>query len=486
MNSCTEYSSILTQVNDLIESQNSTNLFLEEIGYVTPDNIFGAAPSYDECVNVNVNNANLHTLAAQTFQSKFNLSLDEFENLSLQCNNFESLESECKLNQTSNGNHPKYRSIDGRGNNLLHTEWGASNTPFLRFGSKNYEDGIYTIKKSVTGEDLPNARLIVQEIFMKAVRSEPPPLMYNVFASLAILFVTHDLHYQIPQQPQNVQDEISCCSEDGHNVLPNYLSNLACLPIEVSRNDSFYEHGEIGCLNMVRSQKVEYTGDVEFGEIMNSATSYIDLSLIYGNHESELEQIRLYTGGQFRMGKNNIVAVDKNGNYLPSMKRFAAIPLASLWPALFFRNHNNLAARLAKLNRHWNDETLFQEARRINIALVQYNFITSTLLEVALNGIPINETYSGANPGIFIEFAFTYRAMHYFLHSEMLFLSENNTETRYLQSDTIGRNDLLENYFDDAMRGGTFENANTGPYSDEVIETELKSHARFENIFFSF
>lgn len=47
--------------------------------------------------------------------------------------------------------HFKYRSIDGRGNNLKNPEWGASDTPFSRFGLKNYEDGIYPIKKSVTG-----------------------------------------------------------------------------------------------------------------------------------------------------------------------------------------------------------------------------------------------------------------------------------------------------------------------------------------------
>lgn len=446
----------------LVNSELPSNAFLEQIGLLKHPFIF----SVDSCnknLTEEVKNAKIITVAAQIYKSELNICLDGFKAIARKCTNNPTLKIDT---------HPKYRSIDGRGNNLKNPEWGASNTPFARYGLRNYEDGIYKIKKSSTGTDLPNARLLVQELLMKAVRSPPPTVTYNLMALLIILFVTHDLHYQVPVTPQCKKADIRCCTKDNHDKLPADLLNSACFPIEISKEDPFYKHANIGCLDVVRSELGKYKYGVDPGQILNRATAYLDLSLLYGNHESELHPIRLYKGGKLRLGKGNILPVDSNGKYLPSMDRFIATPIASIFPALFARNHNHLAERLAKLNSHWDEERLFEEARRINIANFQFNLITAKSIEKVFNKV-INESYSEErNAATFVEFSFTYRGGHYYIPSHMLFQQENRTETKYLQSDTIGKIKLLESDFDGALRGAINQKVNAGQYSDEVMKNQ--------------
>lgn len=450
-------------------------MHLESIGYVSPDYVFGAAPIYKTCTAINLKNAELHTVAAQSFKSEFNMPLDQFQSIAKQCQTFES--PPCTSLDTEKTKHPKYRPINGQGNNLKNPEWGVAGAPFLRFGSKNYEDKVYSIKRSVADLDLPNPRTIVQEILWNAVTSTPPEYTYNTFTILSTLFVTHDVHYQVQTQPKNRSDEIRCCSKNSESVLPPSLSNVACLPIEISKNDSFYKNGNIGCLNMVRSQVAENTNEVQAGEILNLATSYLDLSLIYGSHESELIPIRSYENGTFRMGANGVLPVDVNEQYIKPMKRFTDVPLACIWPSLLSRNHNQMAQRLAKLNPHWSDEVLFQEARRINIANINFNFVTTKLIDNAINisSIFVNETYSGVNPGTFIEFAISYRALHYYLHDYMVFINDRNQRSEVAISDTIGNISYIVDNYDAAVRGAMSQNLNNGQYSSEVIQKSMKS-----------
>src|SRR4029077_8512700 len=74
---------------------------------------------------------------------------------------------------------------------------------------------------------------------------------------------------------------------------------------------------------------------------------------------------------------------------------------------LFVRNHNLIATELHKLHPAWNDEQLYQEARKINIA--EYQYITYTQYLPDLLGRSALPGYTGykanVDPAIATEFS---------------------------------------------------------------------------------
>lgn len=367
------------------------------------------------------------------------------------------------------GWQPRYRSINGYGNNLKNPYWGTPGTPFGRHGPKNYDDGVYSIRKSVTGSELPSPRKLVVDVLLKAEKFPRTVTTPSTIINLLVFYVSHDLAHQVPVKAFENNEKIRCCTSGNKGVLSPSLSHSACLPITISKDDPFYERSGVRCLNMVRSESASLPSTIQYGEVKNKATAFLDHSLIYGIEERQTKRVRTYCQGKLNMGQVNILPVNENGKYIQSSDRLTILsPFGAVWAVIFARNHNNLAERLANLNPHWNDETLFQEARRINIGWYQHGIISGRIIENIFTK-QINETYNdNVDPSTTLEFNCVYRFLHYFSQPDIPLVNREGETQSIPISDTFGRIDIIENNYPDIFRGLSAQPLNFGQYTDEV------------------
>lgn len=164
-----------------------------------------------------------------------------------------------------------------------------------------------------------------------------------------------------------------------------------CYPITVPPNDPYNTKLGIECLNFVRTvtdvdMNCDESVPKEYADQLTIVTPFIDLCNIYGPNVEWSNQLRSFKRGHLRTDYRNgqewlPAAVDKHdkcdiddpeeicyfGGDLGVNQNIGIVLLTTI----LVREHNRLADGLRKINSHWSDERLFQEARRINIAQTQ-------------------------------------------------------------------------------------------------------------------
>ena len=277
-----------------------------------------------------------------------------------------------------------YRTIDGSCNNLENPLFGASGTAFTRIAPAAYEDGISAPRGRLQGmsESVfspgsflppnPSARLISAAVVQNVTQDEIP------FTHILMQwgqFLDHDMDI-------GPELEAECEGCEFTEV---------CEPIRVPDLDPAFgvgtpQNGD--CLTFRRSLPacdISRPGEFLPREQINDLTSYIDGSMVYGSNEEIGNAVRLFKNGLLRTGPN----FPGNQPSLPVDNEFlVACPNAqdcflcgdvrcneqislTIMHTMWLREHNRIARELGSLNPHWDDERIFQEARRIVGALIQ-------------------------------------------------------------------------------------------------------------------
>jgi hypothetical protein len=284
----------------------------------------------------------------------------------------------------------EYRSIDGSCNNLEDPKKGMSGNFFVRFNEgASYEDGI---SEPIDRGNARNISNILGAFIVDGNPTDPPKNdnFINTFESMFAQFINHDLQNNLFIEGFENSVEVPVFPGD-----PLYKPNATNNFIIISPSE-----GEI----------LEETGNFE---IINESTGWLDLSPIYGSNLNVSNSLRTFVDGKLKMSSYNVslgpfptifdnLLPSQEITGLPSNTFFSTssetIPTFGddrgnenialfLVNTAFYREHNRIAENLKKNNPDWDDEKLFQEARRYNIAYYQHIVFDSYLPLVLGNDI---------------------------------------------------------------------------------------------------
>ncbi|CAH3921033.1 unnamed protein product [Pieris brassicae] len=279
----------------------------------------------------------------------------------------------------------KYRRLDGLCNNLQHPTWGATMAPFQRLIGPLFADGINAPRIAHTGRDLPLSRVVSRTM-------HPDDGFHDHAGTVMVIawgqFMDHDYTLTgTPLDPINRNDPEECCKR------PPHLKHPYCNEIRIPDDDYFYRLFGVKCIDFVRGFPSPRPGCKLGSRVpFNTLTGAIDGNTVYGVTEKFSRKLRTGYGGLLRMnpvfkeyGLKDLLPlkldIPDEGCTRPNKNMYCFEAgeirvneqlVLTVMHTLMAREHNRVAKGLAAVNPHWDDETLFQEARRINIAEIQH------------------------------------------------------------------------------------------------------------------
>jgi peroxidase len=311
------------------------------------------------------------------------------------------------------------RTFDGTGNNLLNTQLGSTGEELLRKVAAEYGDGISTL----AGADRPSARVISNAIATQET-TEASDRDLSAYIYVWGQFLDHDI-------------DLTSTGTTAANIA-------------VPTGDEFFDPTGTGMqtISLMRSlfNPTSGTSTSNPREQITDITSWIDGSMIYGSDKATADSLRSFVKGQLKTTAGNMLPADADGNYLAGdVRANENIELTSM-QTLFMREHNRIAAQLARENPSWTDEQIYQQARARVGAEIQV--ITYKEFLPALLGQGALTTYRGYNssvdPSIANEFSTAAFRLHTLINDDVEFFGNDGRAVR----DEV---ELAEAFFNPAL-----------------------------------
>lgn len=315
----------------------------------------------------------------------------------------------------------EYRTIDGYGNNLIFQDFGATGTHILT-ETLGFSDGV----SAPAGLTRPNPRLVSNMLFSQTNLVNDQRTL-SAYAWVWGQFIDHD----ITLSPDN----------------PGESADISVPPF-----DMYFDPAGTGTVK-IPMHRSDYdptsgTGIDNPRKYLNGITAFIDASNVYGSDPQRATWLRTFSGGKLKTSTGNLLPWNTiSGEYnspvdasappmampLPNAKYFVAgdvraneNPFLTSMHTTFMREHNRLCDELAQQHPEWDDEQLYQSARKIvggELQAIVYEEWLPTL------GMEVPE-YNGynyqVNPGITNAFnTAAYRYGHTTINSLLVRMDNN-------------------------------------------------------------
>ncbi len=260
------------------------------------------------------------------------------------------------------------RTYDGSNNNLNNPKWGATHTQLTRLMAPAYADKI----ASPAGAQRENPRKISNALF-----AQDAPLADRMglsdFVWVFGQFIDHDITLsEGSEEPAMISVDFPDAHFNPGGAIPGVV------------------------IPMSRTAPMEGTGTDENNprEHFNEITAWIDASAVYGSDAFRASWLRSFEGGKLKTSEGNLLPYNtENGEFndpvyidAPNMaddvgfasRLFVAGDvranenvLLTAYHTIFVREHNRISEELVVQHPDWQDEQIYQHARKIVGGILQ-------------------------------------------------------------------------------------------------------------------